>query len=64
MRVWGYLTLLPCASRSFFYFKYTTLDIEKAFGPWPNYVIANIVIALVWFKSIEFITKNIRLTHT
>ncbi len=44
--------------------RYATLDIEKAFGPWPYYVIVNISIALIWFKSIEFITKKIRLIHT
>ncbi|MBC8344888.1 MAG: YwaF family protein [Candidatus Marinimicrobia bacterium] len=45
-------------------FRYATLDIEKAFGPWPYYVIVNIAIALIWFKSIEIISKIFGLIRT
>ena len=37
-----------------------TLDIEKAFGPWPNYVFANITIGLLWFWAIDIIGKRFK----
>ena len=37
-----------------------TLDIEKAFGPWPNYVFANITIGLLWFWAIDRIGKRFK----
>ncbi|MBT3590097.1 MAG: hypothetical protein HOK52_03405 [Candidatus Marinimicrobia bacterium] len=37
-----------------------TLDIEKAFGPWPNYVFANITIGLLWFWAIDLIGKKLK----
>ncbi|HIC51076.1 MAG TPA: hypothetical protein EYO96_00335, partial [Candidatus Marinimicrobia bacterium] len=29
-----------------------TLDIERAFGPWPIYIFVNIFIAIVWYGII------------
>ena len=40
-------------------FRYPTLEIEKAFGPWPIYVIVNIALAILWYKIIDIITKKL-----
>ncbi len=42
-------------------FRYPTLDIENAFGPWPIYVIVNIALAVLWYKAIDVITKKLQL---
>ncbi len=45
-------------------FRYPTLEIEKAFGPWPIYVIVNIALAILWYKIIDIITKKLVLIQT
>ena len=40
-------------------FRYPTLEIEKAFGPWPIYVIVNIALAILCYKIIDIITKKL-----
>ena len=40
-------------------FRYSTLEIEKAFGPWPIYVIVNIALAILCYKIIDIITKKL-----
>lgn len=44
--------------------RYPTLEIEKAFGPWPNYVIVNIALAILWYKIIDIITKKLKLIQS
>jgi len=44
--------------------RYPTLNIERAFGQWPIYVIVNIILAAGWYKTIEIITKKLGLIQT
>ncbi|MBL7013663.1 MAG: YwaF family protein [Candidatus Marinimicrobia bacterium] len=36
-----------------------TLDIERMFGPWPIYVIVNILLAILWFWGIQVVGMRI-----
>ena len=36
-----------------------TINIEKAFGPWPNFVIANIILALISYFGIYLVAKKL-----
>lgn len=41
--------------------RYPSLDIMKYFGPWPYYVMVNILIGLIWYYTIHVITKRLKL---
>jgi hypothetical protein len=41
--------------------RYPTLDIERLFGDWPIYVCVNILLALLWYAIIHFITNRLKL---
>ncbi|MBC8323349.1 MAG: hypothetical protein H8E70_07260 [Candidatus Marinimicrobia bacterium] len=41
--------------------RYPTLDIEHLFGDWPIYVCVNILLALLWYAIIHFITNRLKL---
>jgi len=41
--------------------RYPTLDIELLFGDWPLYVGVNILLALLWYAIIHFITNRLKL---
>jgi len=36
-----------------------TINIEKAFGPWTNFVIANIILALISYFGIYLVAKKL-----
>jgi|TARA_Y100000310_G_scaffold135864_1_gene134728 uncharacterized membrane protein YwaF len=44
--------------------RYPTLGIEQLFGPWPVYVLINIMLTILWYKTIDIITNKLGLIHT
>lgn len=41
--------------------RFPSIEIMKYFGPWPYYVIVNILIGLTWYYVIHVITKRLKL---
>jgi hypothetical protein len=41
--------------------RYPTLVIERFFGEWPIYVCVNILLTLLWYTLIHFITNRLKL---
>ncbi|RTZ74639.1 MAG: hypothetical protein DSY99_01755 [Candidatus Neomarinimicrobiota bacterium] len=41
--------------------RYPSIDIMKLFGPWPIYVLVNVLLALLWYYIIHAITKRLKI---